>query len=276
MTTPKLTDFNLTGRLTGRPIQAIHEESATQIYPVGTTYEKHGKVFKYCRANAAITVPNRGCPNMAYLPWHTNNIYGAKVLSIAAAQAGEKKVIVTFDDYITDTTPYNGICKDYFAGGEIVFFNINQSSTIIINCRVSGNEISTVNASSAANEDMILYLDEELPYDLVVADSVVADLHPNPYMNVGDSGSVGTYGSVVCVPPIPVTSGYWFWGQTYGPCWVTPNAGITTAAVRDVVFHTNGTIKVNSGDGLQRAGTLIDFGDGSQDDALILLQLSAV
>jgi hypothetical protein len=268
-------DINMEGLVVGRPRQDIHEQSAVQIYPAGIMHERHGRRFRYCHAAEAIPLPHRGSPNLAYVPWHTDNIYACKGLSVNAAAAGDKKITVTFDDYIKDTSPYNAKIEDYFQGGYAVVFNIAADNGIIGVFRISGSEISTVNADSAANEDMIIYLDEALPYALTPdADPATSvDLYPSPYRNQGAGASVGTLGRVTAIPMIAITSGYWFWGQTKGPAWVTPTAGITTANVHEVVFHTDGTVKVNTGDGLQRAGYMIMRGDGSADDSLIMLDL---
>jgi len=69
-----------------------------------------------------------------------------------------------------------------------------------------------------------------------------------------------------------VTSGYYFWGQTRGPAWVTPNAGWNTAATRECEWHTNGTIKAATGVALQRAGYLL-VNNTDADDAHIMLML---
>lgn len=252
-----------------RPEAAIHLSTVKQFYPVGTKLDLHGRTLRYGRAAEAITLPHRGSPNLAYVPWHTNNLYATKGVSVNAAKAGDMRLISTFDDYTTDTSPYNSQYKNYFQNGLAVIF---QDTNIIWCIRITGNEISTVNANSAANEDMIVYLAEPLPDDLA-STSVQVDLYPSPYMNQGASASVGTYGRVTGIPMTTFTSGYWGWFQTKGPCWVTPTAGITTANVHQVVFHTDGTVKVNTGDGLQLAGYMLMRGDGSADDSVIMLQL---
>ncbi len=265
--TALLPDFNGDGVLVGRPTQDIHEESAVQNYPVGTIHERHGRRFRYCKAYEAITVTNRGCPNMVQYPWIATSVRSAKFVSCNSFLAGDKRIVLTVDDVVEDS-PYAALTKNFFAGGYInAFFDSNAIQTL----RVSGNEVGTVNADSAANTDIILYLDEPFAKDYAAGCTV--DLYASPYIAIGASGSATAYSSFVVVPHLAVTSGYWFWGQTRGPCWVTPNAGITTANVRDVYFHSNGTVKVNSGDGLQRAGYILYKGDGSQDDSTIMLQL---
>lgn len=248
---------------------AIHLATSHQYYPVGTKLDLHGRTFRYGRTAEAITITHRGSPNLAYVPWHTNQLYATKGISVNAAKAGDKQLTSTFDDYGTDTTPYNMQYKNYFQNGLAVIF---QDTNVIWCVRIAGNEIETVNADSAANGDMIIYLAEPLPADLT-STSVQVDLYPSPYMNQGAGSSVGTYGRVTGIPMCTFTSGYWGWFQTKGPCWVTPTTGITTANVHQVVFHTDGTVKVNSGDGLQLAGYMIYRGDGSADDSVIMLQL---
>ena len=267
MTTPYLGDMNDDGVVRGRPYQEVGEIAAAQNYPIGMKLERHGRIYRYCKAYEAITITNRGCPNMVDYPWIATSVRSAKFVSCNSFVAGDRKITLTVDD-VVEGDPYAALTKNYFTGGFInCFFDTNAIQTI----RVSGNEIGTVNASSAANTDIILYLDE--PFAKNYASGCSVDLYASPYIAVGASGSKTAYASVVVVPHVAVTSGYFFWGQTQGPCWVTPTAGITTANVRDVVFHSDGTVKVNTGDGLQRAGYIMYKGDGSQDDSTIMLQL---
>ena len=97
-----------------RPEAALHLATAHQYYPVGTKLEMHGRTFRYGRAAEAITITHRGSPNLAYVPWHTNNLYATKGVSVNAAKAGDKQLTSTFDDYITDNTPYHSQYKNYF------------------------------------------------------------------------------------------------------------------------------------------------------------------
>ena len=267
-----MTDINQSGRMEGklRDDFDVFHPSATQLYPIGFEMTLHGRTWKYCRAAEAITVAHRGLPCLVDYPWIATSLYSLKGLStndMSVGAALRKSIVVEADDYSQDTTPYASIKKNFFAGG---FCNIFYSSALIGCHRITGSEIATANATTAANLDIILYFDEPLP--TAIDASCTMDVYPSPYMCVGASDSGTTTSSFVAVAPCAVTADYFFWGQTKGPCWVTPNAGITTAKVRDVAFHTNGTI-ITPVAGYQRAGYIIYKGDTSQDDAMIMLDI---
>jgi hypothetical protein len=265
----RLSDFNATGVLVGRPHQEISEESAIQQFPIGTIWEPHGRRFRYCQAQAAISITHRGCPSMVDYPWIATSLYSAKFVSCNAFAAGDRKITLTFDDYCIDNSPYAGITKNFFTGGYLTFFFDTNHIGVY---RVTGNEAATVNADSAANSDMIVYLDEPIAEAYVAGCTV--DLYASPYAKIGPSTALTGWASVAVIPQIPVTTQYFFWGQTRGPCWVTPTTGITGTTIRDVYFHSDGTIKDAGTDtSLQRAGYIIYKGDNTQDDAMIMLQL---
>lgn len=275
MALPKefLTDFNQDGMVGGKPkagVCGIYDATATQYFPVGTKISLHGREWVYCRAVEAIGQPHRGSPNMTLYPWVATSLYSLKGVETNerhVSAAGVKKITVEFDDYAHDTSPYAPTFKNFFAGG---FMNIFFTSDLIATVRITGSEPCEADVTTAANEDIVLYFDEPLPTAVVAASHI--DVYPSPYICQGDSDSGTVYSAFTVVPPIAVTADYFFWGQVKGPCWVTPNAGITTASIRDVGFHTNGTIKTYTA-GLQRAGYMMYRGDGSQDDATIMLDI---
>ena len=269
MATTFLTDFNASGVLVGRPTQEINEQSSTQKYPVGTILERHGRRFRYCRAYEAISITHRGCPSMVQYPWIATSVTSAKFVSCNAFVAGDKQITITVDDILQDTSPYPGYDTNFFAGGYIVAFY--DTNAIGVH-RITGNKPATVNADSAANCDITLYLDEPLTKDYAAGCTV--DIYASRYISIGASSSNTGWTSVACIPQCAVTSGYWFWGQTRGPCWVTPTTGITGTTVRMTYFHSDGTIKDGSTDtSLQPAGYIIYKGDNTQDDAMIQLML---
>lgn len=267
-----MSDINQNGVLVGKPIEGygIYDQTADQMYPIGTKLELHGRTWRYCRAAEAITLPHRGSPNLVDYPWIATSLYSLKGLetgSRSVGDAGRKSIVVEFDDYSHDTSPYASTFKNFFAGG---FATIFFDSSLIATVRITGSEPCEADADTAANENITLYFDEELP--TAIDASAHVDVYPSPYICQGNSNSGTAYSCFTCIPQIAVSSGYFFWGQTQGPCWVTPNSGVTTANYRDMAFHTNGTVKVQAA-GLQRAGYLIYKGDGSQDDSMIMLEL---
>ena len=257
-------DFSTDGHLVGRPTQTVNEESATQKYPIGTIYDDHGKRHRYCRAAAAITPARRGCPALIYNTWlasvtATGPQFGTDA-STATGNAGDNYVICTF-----------GASSDVARAKDIMYDGIlslfDAAGLIIDQYRITGNDESYLVA--LADDTMKVYIDPPLARDAV---AVPCDGLPSPYNFVGDGGSVGTMTSVIVVNPIVVTTGYYFWGQTRGPAWVTPSAGWQTAATRECEWHTDGTIKAAAGVALQRAGYLLAENTDA-DDAHIMLKL---
>jgi uncharacterized membrane protein len=143
----------------------------------------------------------------------------------------------------------------------------DSAGLIIDQYRITGNDASY--AASSADDAMKVYIDPPLARAAV---AVPVDGLPSPFNFIGDGGSVGVQATVICVNPILVTSGYYFWGQTRGPAWVTPSAGWNTASTREAEWHTDGTIKAATGVALQRAGYLLAENTDA-DDAHIFLQL---
>jgi len=257
-------DFNTDGILVGRPYQSVHEQSLVQKYPVGTIYEAFGKRWRYCRAVAAITPARRGCPTLIYNPWCasvvTTKVNFGSDGTTATGKLGSNELILTFGaDY--DVARAVDILQD----GIISLFD--AAGIKIYQHRIIGNDASY--AVTLSDDTIKIYVDPPLVEDIT---AVPCDGMPSPYMFVGDGESVGTQASVVVVNEIVVTSGCYFWGQTRGPAWVTPNAGWNTASTREAEWHTNGTIKAAAGVALQRAGYLLAENTDA-DDAHIMLML---
>ena len=267
-----MTDINQDGYLGGKLKDDfdVFTPTVDQKYPIGFGMQLHGREWVYCRAAEAITITHRGNPCLVDYPWVATSLYSLKGVETgerSVGVAGRKSIVVEFDDYAHDTTPYAPTLKNFFEGGfATIFFDTNLIATM----RITGSEPCTADATTAANENIILYFDEPLPTAIVAASHV--DVYPSPYIAVGASGSGTGWSSFVCVAPCAVTADYFFWGQRKGPCWVTPTVGITATGVRDMCFHTDGTIKIPVA-GLQRAGYIIYKGDNTQDDAMIMLDI---
>ncbi len=250
-------EFNCDGIIVGRPYQSVHEYSATQKYPVGMVYEPFGHRWRYCRAAAEITPARRGCPNLTQNPWTAGGYsFGADGCTVTGVAGSNSVILTQSGDYDIERT------LDCFQDGILTLFP--ASGIPIWQYRIIGNDLSYT-----SNTLVKLYIDPPL---VEAAVAVPCDGMPSPYMNVGDGESVGTQLSVVVVNELIVTNGYYFWGQTRGPAWVTPNAGFNTAATRECEWHTNGTIKAAAGVALQRAGYIL-VNNTDSDDAHIMLQL---
>ncbi len=86
----------------------------------------------------------------------------------------------------------------------------------------------------------------------------------------------------MCVPNYPATTGYNFWGQTEGPCWVVPGGADATpgdtANDRTAYFVGDGSVNFGTSlvveSGYQKAGYCIDpTVSGTSAMPLVFLQL---
>ena len=245
-------DFNVDGVVVGRPYQEVHEQSATQESPIGSIHERHGRRWRYCKAGASTFLfAHRGHPNMNIIPGDTGgSTYGVEGNLYEAAIAGADNVLVT------TTTAFT---LDFFTGGLFVVFSTGLNPDLFC-LRVSGNDVGN-------GTYVKVYLDERLPVAVTVAFGV--NLHPSPYGNIGTSQQAAGGAQVVCVPSIKATANYYFWGQTKGPCWVTPTTWSGNAGHLYVFNGSDGCLIPDTGanPSLQLAGHVLarnvtDYGDG--------------
>ena len=181
---------------------------------------------------------------------------GSDATSVTGSQGDSRVLVTTGADY--DETH----AKDYFFGGTLTIFP--SAGDVIYRHAITGND-----ASFGSDVYFYAYIDPPLAAD---CSAVPCDVMSSPYAYVGAPGSVGTGYSVICVPSVLVTQYYYFWGQTRGPCFITPNAEWTTASTREAEFHTDGTIKAGAGVALQRAGFII-YCNSADADANVMLML---
>jgi len=260
-------DQNMSGIVVGFPDQTIHEESETQQYPIGMIHERHGRRWRYFQAYEAIGGDHRGCPNMSTVPGDTGgSAFGIEKNFYSSVAEGDTKVQV-------ENPGSTEFPEDYFVDGTMVVFSTTKNPAIFC-CRISGNDLFTTTSGW-------IYLDEPIPMALTTEGTDWGtggwgvNLHPSPYRNVGGAGSNNVlYRTVVVVPAMSVQDNYYAWGQTKGPCWVTPTA---YGHGRIKIWHSDGTIKDRTDGSLgQIAGNAIarDY-DGSYGDGLIDLDIDA-
>ena len=252
----------------------IYAIETTQRHIFGRRYITwDGKVFKYCHALDTIYA-GRAAWNGA----------GTDVSALinsttpAAYSIGDRQIKVT----IASTEGYSAdgvIDEDELAGAYIVIGH--GSATTTENRTVIGNT-----AVGSGGGTTIVTLD----YPLAVAHSsgVACELPLNPYGYCLGTSLAAVVQAAVSVPCVYVTSGYNFWGQTWGPCWITPGGADSsignTANDRMAYFVGDGT--VNGGEALsggslashvpyQPAGFIIDGTEvGTGCMPLVMLQLS--
>lgn len=237
--------------------QGIREQSLFPKYPIGHRYPIGDWVFRYSRALVALPTEKRGACNSDRL--HEQNVE-------IAAHAGDT----------TLTILHTTATLDQFKDGYI-----NIHTAIVQVClRVKGNAASDATRTVLTLRDPLLY---DVPADPDVLS--FTDLHANIYNNCGDMSGGQAWSSVVCVPLIPVTAGYHFWGLTYGPIIGIAHAGAgigINANERSVYFANDGSIGLQSDVvgtvDCQRAGfmlpTTLTVPGVATDDIFYMLQLA--
>ncbi len=269
MNLPKLDFAPLFGPVS-RPAD-FRQLLTTQNHPYGRRYLTWGgKVFRYCRALGTLNA-GYGAANIA-------NVTVARLINSVtplAYVAGQNEISVT----IAATEGYAGdgvVAENELVGAEIVLGHgaaaTTEERTIMANTAVaSGGGTTTV------------LLDE--PLDLAHDAGVSCELPLNPfrYLGVGDYN----YNAFMCVPRVVVTSGYNFWGQTWGPAWCVPGGedSVPGNSAHDRMVYFVGDGSVNGAEALsggalashvpyQPAGYILDTtasGTGAMPNVYLML-----
>ena len=230
--------------------QSVYTQSATQNFPIGTRLQIDDRVFRYCLAGGTTAVAMKAGHNgTADLGVNTY----AEIYAI-----GETHLRVE------DT---NTRAADYYKDGYVWIMNLTSGVYQM-------HKIASSLAAEAADDHVHITLQEGVA--AAVPASTFVTLWPNPYSNV--LFTTNNYSSMVCVPLIPVTSGYYFWGQTWGPCFGTAMSALPGAASADraVYFNSDGAL-INGAslttNGAQLAGYVMTMTSGGGDQ-FYMLQLT--
>jgi hypothetical protein len=239
--------------------------STTQSHPYGRRYVTwDGRVFKYCRSLGTLYA-GYGAANIAPVGYLINSV------TPAAYVAGQQQIPVT----IASAEGYAGdgaIAENELVGAHLVVGH--GGATLTENRLVIGNA-----AVASGGGTCQVLLDE--PLDLAHAAGVACELPLNPFRYLS-KGNL-EYNAFMCVPRVAVTTGYNFWGQTWGPCWCVPGGGDSvpgnSANDRLVCFvgdgSVNGATALTMETGYQIAGYIIDTtASGTGAMPLVMLQLS--
>lgn len=242
-------------------IQDIHEISATQRYPIGQMITVDERTLAYCKAYAALVHP---CTYR--LAVSADRILAANdLLSVGIAAVGAKTVTVAVGTFQSGAVALNELVNGFIeiwpvAGGSFMWRRIKA------NTAVSGGNIT---------------ITVDKPFNVIVGASSQVSIHPSVYRAVRMAGTLAGYESAVCLPVVPVTSGYYFWGYVRGKVFVAPTGTWPggASAFRDVYFHQDGCINSFSNEigavagnaSPQRVGYAL--GAGNYGTAEIMLQL---
>jgi len=250
--------------LTGAAYQGSYTAiETTQRFVFGTrmiTWD--GRVFKYCHSVGTL-LSGFGAANIAP--------YNIGAVLPAAAAVGDREVLVTIasgDGYAADGV----VAKDELAGA---YFISGNGESLVQNRLIESN---TVVASGGGTSTVTL--DAPIANAMTISSSY-CEIILNPYKYL--SKGAYEYNAFMCVPAVNAASTYNFWGQTWGPCWVTPGGADTTpgSSVDDRTAYFVGDGSVNYGTaideekGYQLAGFGIDTNSASLTAApLLMLQIS--
>ena len=202
--------------------QSIYAQSATPLYEVGTRFQIGRKVFHYCRALTALT-NKRGEGDGGTLLEMLN--------AFAVGNLGDLSVTL-----VTAAPAVNE-----FAGGYFAAFDAAAVLPSVNLLRVRDND-------APGGPNTTFYLKDPLTRQVRIAGADSCDVARNIYNNVsGRAGppAGGPSQSAVVVPLIDVTLGFYFWGQTWGPCLGIAHAGGGLGAVANeaaVYFANDGSI----------------------------------
>lgn len=215
------------GHIDGQPEQEVWEEDSTLNYEIGSRRVQDERTYHYCKADAnGIARPFWGAQNFNhYLSDGSGDCFEG---NSTGDQVQYSTTLV-----IPDTTAAHGL--NHFAGGwAVIFWAINI-------------QVARIRASTAqAGGSVTLYLWDPLFY---ATSATFCTVHPSIYSKCSRvHGGGDTQAATVCVPNIPVTANYYFWGQTWGPCFAvaTPAYPGTNAYERSVSWNYDGSISLTA------------------------------
>ena len=221
------------------------------------------RIFRYCKAGGALAGLMRAAINGSYAPGAAGHIATTVegYEGSASADVAAGGVQVEFPD-----TTVRAV--DYYQDGLLVTFP-------------SGHYQMNRIRASALGDGATVVVELEAPLKTAILSSTGLTAYRSPYADIQAAMSLNQeYEAFICVPPVPVTSGRWFWGQTAGVCPVAAHGGTwpgSAAHYRDVFFWMDGTIDPASvadpTSGYQRAGYLLSSTVSGYGDLLIQLQL---
>jgi len=234
----------------------IYTADATQRFVYGTRFVTwDGRVYKYANAVAQV-----------YNYWGAHAYENAAVAWTALPSAnniGERKQVVTLGSRTTND----------LAGGYLMIYDASETTTNYLFGIIGNNDTSTVTT---------IYIDSPLPMTTTTSDA--CEVFENPYRET--KAHAAGICPVICVPAQSAAAGYKYWGQTYGPAYISPTNSTLddpTAGEMQVYFSGEGTTgglveyAVSSTSENQHAGFLLNCDiatAGNMAGPLIMLQIS--
>jgi hypothetical protein len=229
-----------------------------QQYPIGTKYVEDGKVYRYCAFKAT----------MATSLGAKNGNTQAVAYATVAASTDQYATRIVVDVGATDGRAGDGvIAADELAGGEILIFDATGYNFVIT--------ITSNTAVTTGGDEMTVDLLNPIPTALI-ADTDHVELMHNPYSYVNTTNER----PVVGMPYLAYTTGQYGWVQTWGICWVAPQAAVGVGSNNLLcVFRHDGSIdELDYSDAYNSQGVIAGYvvcrTDATQAAPFIMLQLA--
>lgn len=258
--------------------QDVHEESSVQNYDIGTRMVMDDRVFRYCYAKGALQAMKGGASDVMPREGAGDAVeyaVGTFQVSIPMNQYGDDYDIEKAAGYWDEGYYWAGISDP--SGGMLY--------------RIKSSAVAAAGVTSLEGGHVIATLYEALKTKIPA--STWQTTWVNPYKTcVAKIGTHQARRSIICQPLIDVQATYYFWGQTWGPCFgYRHGAHVGRADLdRTLFYHTNAAImsgrsvNFSSGQPLpQIAGSLItctrawtNMGNSEElgGDQFYMLQLS--
>jgi len=190
-------------KLANGDIQDIHEESATQNYTIGTRLVMDDRVFRYCYAKGDLNAFKGGASDV--MPRE-----GAG--DAVAYEVGEDEVTIPMNQYGDDYTIEKGV--NYWAEG--YYWSGVSTPTVGQMHRIKSSAVATTvgRITSLTGGYVTATLYEPLKYRIPASTWQTSWVNPFKTVKAKSSGRQ----SIICQPLRNITATYYFWGQTWGPC----------------------------------------------------------
>lgn len=265
-------------QLAGGAYQHIHEESVTQNYDIGTRMVMDDRVFRYCQAKGALE---------AMLGGRADVMPREGAGDAVAYAVGDYNVTIPMNDNNADDYVAEQVAN-YWAEG--YYWNGTGSSALGQMHRIKSSAVATETGRITSITGGYVTATLYDPIDTAIAASAWQTSWVNPYKALVHTHSGKM--SVMCQPLIDVTILYYFWGQTWGPCFGQLNSTAIgrNSGDRMVYFMSDGSlassmnVTYSTGSAhYQKAGFVItnteawtNAGDGAESggDQFYMLQLS--
>lgn len=206
---------NLPGRILAPAVsidgvyQEYDEQSETAHFTIGSRMVVDERTYHYSRATHAI-----GANGTFYLSVITDQYLAvSEQLTIAPASLVDTSSLVVGN--AAGQFQGGDVDADELVGGWLEIWPAAHPNYIIWR-RITSNTAQVAGAPASITFTV------DRPLNFAVAVGSLVGIHPSIYRAVQSSfdAGLGFYQVAVGLPPIPVTIDYYFWLQTWGPCWI--------------------------------------------------------